>query len=150
MVDLRGVLNRHAVVGLDTTVFIYHLEAVPRFAAPAALAIGELDRGSLKGVTSVLTFAELFVRPLQTGQPELAAAYEVRLRAIRQLDIVDIDTEVAWRAAALRAVHPLRTPDALQVAACIEHGATAFVTNDRRLRRLTEIEVVLLGDFQSG
>jgi predicted nucleic acid-binding protein len=41
----------------------------------------------------------------------------------------------------------LRTPDALQIAACLAHGAEAFVTNDRRLRRVTEIEVKVLEDL---
>jgi predicted nucleic acid-binding protein len=40
----------------------------------------------------------------------------------------------------------LRTPDALQNAACLENGAMAFVTNDRRLPRVTELDVILLDE----
>jgi hypothetical protein len=33
------------------------------------------------------------------------------------------------------------------MAACIVAGATAFVTNDRRLRRVTELDTIILDDF---
>jgi predicted nucleic acid-binding protein len=35
----------------------------------------------------------------------------------------------------------------MQIAACLHHGATAFLTNDMRLRRVTELEVIILNDF---
>jgi predicted nucleic acid-binding protein len=38
-------------------------------------------------------------------------------------------------------------PDALQIAAAIEAGATVFVTNDRRLAKVQEIHVLLFGDY---
>lgn len=147
MVDLEAALGRHARIGLDTTVFIYHLESVDPFAAPASRVLRSLGVGSITGVTSVVTLAELLVQPLQRGLPELAASYEVLVRAVPALSVVDVDVRVARRTAALRAKYPVRTPDALQVAACLELGAPAFVTNDRRLRQITEIEVLVLGDF---
>ena len=57
------------------------------------------------------------------------------------------DRVTARRAAKLRARHRLSLADAFQVASCLQLGATAFLTNDRRLRRVTELEVVLLDDF---
>jgi predicted nucleic acid-binding protein len=43
-------------------------------------------------------------------------------------------------------INGLRPPDARQSAACLENGAMAFVTNDRRLRRVTELDVLLLDE----
>jgi len=51
---------------------------------------------------------------------------------------------LAWQAAELRARYQMRTPDAIQLAAAIEFGAPLFVTNDDRLHKGTEIEVVAL------
>src|SRR3712207_8357848 len=48
----------------------------------------------------------------------------------------DHERSTARRAAELRALHRLRRADALQVATCLQGVATAFVTNDRTLRRL--------------
>lgn len=47
----------------------------------------------------------------------------------------------------LRAQYDIRMPDALQMAAALEAGATLFVTNDRQLRKVQEIGVLLLDDY---
>ena len=147
MAGLEAVLRRHELIGLDTSPFIYHIEAAPRYARPAGLVFDELAAGTFAGVTLVLTLMELVVRPLQLGRPEVADDYEVLVANYPNLSVVEIDRLTARRAAELRAVYRLRPAGALQVAACLEHGATAFLTNDRDLRRITDIQVVLLEDF---
>ncbi|MHA7836423.1 MAG: type II toxin-antitoxin system VapC family toxin [bacterium] len=47
--------------------------------------------------------------------------------------MVDIDRQQLRAATQLRAVHGLRTPDALQLAAGLARRATTMITNDRRL-----------------
>jgi predicted nucleic acid-binding protein len=145
--ELATALSGHQRVGLDTPLFIYHIEASTRFAVPAGLALDKLSRGEFQGVTSVLTLMELAVRPLQLGRPEVADEYEVVLATYPHLRVVSINRPIARRAAELRALYRLRPADALQVAACLEHGATAFLTNDKGLRRLTGLEVLVLEDF---
>lgn len=147
MADLAATLRRRERVGLDTPVFIYHVEGTLRFAEPAGVALDELARGAFAGVTSVLTLMEVAVKPLQVGRPEVAEAYEVLLAHFPNLAVAAIDRSTARRAAELRATHRLRPADALQVATCLEHGATAFLTNDRDLRRVSELQVLLLEDF---
>lgn len=147
MADLAATLRSHERVGLDTPVFIYHIEARARFAGPAGVALDELAGGAFAGVTSVLTLMEIAVKPLQIGRPEVAEEYEVLLANYPNLAVAAIDRPTARRAAGLRARHRLRPPDALQVAACLEQGATAFLTNDRELRRVTELQVLVLEDF---
>jgi predicted nucleic acid-binding protein len=55
-----------------------------------------------------------------------------------------------WRlrkfAEELRAKYGVRTPDALQLAA-VQAGATGFITNDRRLEAVKELEIGVLDDF---
>lgn len=147
MADLATTLRRHERVGLDTSVFIYHIEGTVRCAEPAGVALDELARGAFAAVSSVLTLMEIVVRPLQVGRPDVAEEYEVLLANFPNLAVAAIDRPTARRAAELRARHRLRPADALQVAACLEQGATAFLTNDRELRRVTEIQVLLLEDF---
>ncbi|WP_404987325.1 type II toxin-antitoxin system VapC family toxin [Candidatus Hadarchaeum sp.] len=60
-----------------------------------------------------------------------------------------MDAAIAERAADLRARYGLRTPDALQVATALHAGATAFLTNDARLKAVRELEVVLLDELSS-
>jgi len=144
---IASYLRQHRRIGLDTSVFIYHLEGVSRYAACAGAVFDELANGGFEGVTSVLTLMELAVRPLQLGRPDVADEYEVLVANFPNLTVTEIDRLTVRRAAELRARHGLRPADALQVAACVEHEATGFLTNDRDLRRVTETQVILLEDF---
>jgi predicted nucleic acid-binding protein len=90
---------------------------------------------------------EIAIKPLRLGRPEVADAYELLIGDITNLTINTVDGRSARIGAELRAKYGLRTPDSLQIGACIASGAEAFVTNDRRLRRVTEIDVVVLNDF---
>jgi predicted nucleic acid-binding protein len=103
--------------------------------------------GQFTGMTSVLTLLEIAVKPLRLGRPEVADVYEALLGDIPNLAILNLDLRAARIGAELRASYGLRTPDAMQIGACLAHGAEVFVTNDQRLRRVKEINVVLLDDF---
>jgi len=147
VVDLRATLQRHRTIGFDTSTFIYQLEVSPRYVDAATIALDGLARGDYRGVTSVLTLMEIAVRPLQLSRPDVADEYETLLAAFPNLTIVEVSRPIARRAAELRAAFRLRPADAIQVAACVEHGATAFLTNDKGLRRVNLLDVILLDDF---
>ena len=53
----------------------------------------------------------------------------------------------AEKAADLRARYGIRLPDACQVAVALAGGATHFLTNDKRLRCVTELKVLVLNDY---
>ena len=44
-------------------------------------------------------------------------------------------------------IYGIKTPDAIQIATALLGGATALVTNDDQLKRITEIEIVLLDEL---
>lgn len=55
---------------------------------------------------------------------------------------------VGVRAARLRAKYDwLRTPDAIQLATALGHGADIIVTNDERWGRISELTVLVLKDY---
>jgi predicted nucleic acid-binding protein len=147
MGDITFALKNHQMVGFDTSIFIYHIEEVPRYSTAAAEAFDSLANGSILGVTSMLTLMEIVVRPLQMGRPEIADRYGVLLNAFPHLIIPNLDQFTARQAAEFRAAYGLKPAGALQVAACVQQGATAFLTNDKMLRRLVEVETLLLDDF---
>ncbi len=147
MADLAAALRQHERIGVDTPIFIYHLEGTTHLAGLAGVALDELAGGAFTGVTSVLTLMEIAVKPLHMGRPDVAEEYEVLLANYPNLVIAAIDRPTARRAAELRAEYRLRPADALQVAACLEQGATAFLSNDRELRRIAELHVWMLADF---
>jgi len=145
---LRERLAGHAVIGLDTAIFIYHLEAHPRYRPLTQELLAGIQSGRQTAITSTVTVMELTVRPWQVGRPAVAREYEVLLVHFSHLTLADVTRDVARRAAQLRARYRLRPADALQVATALVHGATAFVTNDRRLTRLRPLlDIIILDDF---
>ena len=145
---LTARLQVHAIIGLDTSIFIYHFEAHPRYLPLTTAALTGIAQGERQAVTSVITLMELTVRPHQLERPAVARHYEALLNHFPNLLLVDVDRAVARWAAALRARYRVRPADALQVAAALVHHATAFLTNDRRLARFSPLlEVILLDDF---
>lgn len=150
MAGIGAALRRHQRVGLDTSVFIYHLEGSILHSLPARRALQELASKSIAGVTSILTIMELIVKPIELGRIDVANSYEALVASFPNLVVADIDGPTARRAARLRATYRLRPVDALQIAACLVHGASAFLTNDRALRRVTELKILLLKDFSGS
>lgn len=140
-------LSAHDLVGLDTSIFIYHLEGVRHYADLVTPVFDAIEAGTVLGVTSLITLLELTVRPLQLDRPDIADEYEVRLEIFPNLTIQTFSRSTVRLASTLMAQHRLQGPGAMQIAACLHHGATAFLTNDIRLRRVSELEVIILNDF---
>jgi len=144
---LRKALQRHAVVGLDTVVFIYQYEDNPAY-APLTEAIFDLvEGGRIKAVTSTLTLMEVLVNPKRKGKQDLVEDYTYALTTFPNLEMKTVDAFVAEEAAGLRARYNLRPPDAIQVTACLLGGADVFVTNDDAMKKVKEIKVLSLKDF---
>ena len=61
---------------------------------------------------------------------------------------VDISQPTGEMAAKLRADYNLRLPDALQLAAAITYGCDAFLTNDAQLKRVVEIQVLVIDELE--
>ncbi len=148
MEQLIARLTGAGVVGLDTTVFIYHFKAHPRYAPLTRRVLAGIEQGKWSGIVSTIALMELTVRPWQLRRGDIARKYEVLLLHFPNLRVVDVDREVARLAAQLQARFRVLPADAIQVAACLAHEGRAFVTNDRRLERLQSVvDVIVLDDW---
>jgi len=135
-------------LGIDTAVFIYHLEGHPTYLPLTQQLFSRVEAGEMSAWTSTITLMEIAVRPYQLNKEDIARKYEALLASFPNLQIADIDRDVARRAAQLRAEFRLRPPDALQVATCLVHRAPLFVTNDHRLRIVRKlIDMIILDDW---
>jgi predicted nucleic acid-binding protein len=134
---------------MDTSVFIYHLKANESYSALTKSGFSSLEGGKWRGITSVITLMEISVHPWRMGREDIARKYETLLMNFPNLQVVEIDRDVARLAAQLRARYEIRPPDALQVAACLAKGAQGFITNDRRLSALQSLtEIIVFDDFR--
>jgi predicted nucleic acid-binding protein len=115
----------------DTNIFIHLLEGHGAISERvAALRRAMLARGD-QLFTSTLTLGEVLVKPLESGDTELAGKYE---RAITTSALViNFDAKAARRFAALRGDRSIRGPDAIQLACAAIVGVDLFLTQDARL-----------------
>jgi predicted nucleic acid-binding protein len=144
MGSLGNKLCTVQIVGLDSAPFIYHFEEHPRYQALCAEVFNLMEVTAIQSVTSTVTLLEVLTQPLAKGNQELVVRYEQYLRFGPSLTLRSLDPDLALKAAQIRARYQIRTPDAIQLAAAIEFGARVFLTNDDRLRKVTEIEVIVL------
>lgn len=137
----------HKNIFLDTAPLIYFIEKHSVYQKVLQEVFEANDRGEFTFFTSTITLLEVLVKPLRENQFELAEQYRNILLGSPNLEIFEISSDVATKAAELRAKYNLRTPDALQVATAIEYGTSYFLTNDLRLRSVTDIELITLSDL---
>jgi predicted nucleic acid-binding protein len=126
-------------VGLDTSPLIYFIEQNPTYLEKIKPFFFALDRGDFKAVTSTVTLLEVLVHPFRKGETALAQKYRNILLNSNHLSILPVSSAIAERAAELRAIHDLRTPDAIQLATTLQERATAFLTNDSRLKTVAQL-----------
>jgi predicted nucleic acid-binding protein len=147
-VNLFDDIPEGTLVGLDTAAWIYEVEANPRFGPVIRpffrdrLALGKNRAGS-----SLIALGELLVQPLAVGRADLVAEYRTYFRQSGKFSVWEVTREVVEKAAELRAKYRLKMIDALHVASAIVNRADSFVCNDHGLRRVSEVKVLVLGDY---
>ena len=144
---LGAFLRRHPRIGLDTSVFIYHVETNERYLPLTTRLFEWIAAERSIGVTSTLTMTELLVLPYKADRGDAAESVYSRAVQMPNLEWVSPTLGVASMAARARAHYRLRTLDAVQVATALETGATGLVTNDADFRRVTDLDILILDDL---
>lgn len=133
---------------LDTAPVVYYVEENAQYLARVDVVFERVDTGGLIAVTSPVTLAECLVIPIRKAQFELQQTFTDLIVAGNHVAFSVIDQPVARQAAELRARYNVRLPDSLQLAVALNAGCDAFLTNDRDLKRVTEIDVLVLDDLE--
>ncbi len=147
MTALDDALTAVTMLGLDTSAFIYFVERHPRYVRLAREIFRRIDGGQLVGRSSVITLTETLTLPKRTADAALERGYRLMLFESRNLQLLDVNAAIADSAADLRARHNLRTPDAIQIATALAAGCEAFLTNDRDLRRVEALSILVLDEL---
>lgn len=69
------------------------------------------------------------------------------LETFPNLQVQEINENIADIASSLRANYNINTPDAIQMATSLEAQADIFITNNTSLKKVTEIKVLLLSEM---
>jgi predicted nucleic acid-binding protein len=135
------------MVFLDTAPLIYFIEGHSAYQPILSRLFDFNDKGNFSFVTSSVTLLEVLVKPLREGQIAIAKQYRDILTTASGIEIFDVTSPIAEQAAKLRAKYNVRTPDSIQLATCIELGAEYFLTNDDKLKVVSEVMVVTVGEL---
>lgn len=139
-------LPNAARIYIDTVTVIYAVEQTPTYGVLLNPLWNNLQAGNLEVFSSELALMETLVVPIRNSDTFLVDAYERLLRS-PQMQLIPISQTILKEAARLRATTPsLRTPDAIHIATATTSGCTQFLTNDRQLRVVTGLPVVILDE----
>jgi predicted nucleic acid-binding protein len=87
------------------------------------------------------------VHPFRLQQTEAIDQFRELLVNGPNVTFVVIDQFIAEKASQLRAQYNLTLPDALQVATALAAGCDALLTNDPVLKRVAELNALVLDDW---
>lgn len=137
----------HSRIAIDSNVFVYLLEGADSLADQAQALIDAVERGAVTGVLGAIGLAEICAGPARRGDVALVERYADALASMAGLRIQALSADICVDAAVLRGVRNLGLADALHLAGARAAGASAFVTNDRRIRGSRRLEVVYLEEL---
>ena len=147
MTTLESALAGVSRLGIDTAVFSYAVERNPIYVDRVREVFRRIEAEVIAGYSSVITITEALTHPKRTRDMILEQGYRAILLGSHNFQLLDTNAAIADSAADLRARYNLRTPDALQIATALQAGCEAFLTNDRRVGRVTELRVLVLDEL---
>lgn len=134
------------LIYLDTNTWIYALEGYSAFRSELTLLFEQMQAGTLTGITSELTLAELLVKPCRDRDLAQQSRYKKAIANRKNFFIMPVLRDLLIDAADVRAKTQLKLPDAIHVATALRTNCTTLLTNDRQIKKLTDISVVLLSE----
>lgn len=144
---LTEALKNVAVLAFDTAPIIYFVEANPNYDALVTTIFERVESNDVTGITSVISLCEVLVHPIRNQNANLQERYREILQHSPSFYTKQISSSIAETDAELRAKYNLRTPDALQIATALENRCDAFLCNDKNLKRVTELKILILDEL---
>ncbi len=123
---------------VDSAPIIHYLEDHPEFSARYEKIFSGAEAGDYELVITTVSLIEVLTGPLRQGNKSLADTYREALTSPPNWRVVDLTPSIAHRAAQIRGVTRLRTPDAIQLASALEVSCIGLVTQDRDFRGFSE------------
>lgn len=143
--SLSDLLGRRLY--LDANLYIYLFEGAEPYRERMTRLASEIDHRQIAVIASELIYAELMPRPLREGRQDLVEKYFELMQRTPSISLMPVDRRVILRAVRLRADAGLRSMDALHLATALVHECRTFLTNDRRLASVGDLQVLTLGEF---
>lgn len=133
----------------DANIFIYRVEADPKWSRTLDELWAMLQGDWLKSVTSELSLAEGLIEPIRTKDRGVQREIARLISAQGKIQVLPVKREVLIEAARLRALHGLDMPDAIHAATAKLARCTHFLTADVFLAQVVGARAVDLNAFKN-
>lgn len=138
-------------VFVDTAPFIYFIEKNvnnPQYYDKVKNFFACGYNSGKEFITSVITMEEYFVFPYRNNNYSYIDMFN-RLVATTNMEIIEVDKEIAKKAAQIRAEYKgFKAMDAIQLAVACIMGCDLFLTNDKQLRQFKEIKCITVDELE--
>jgi len=149
--NLPSKLEQFETVFIDTAPIIYYVEAHPQFGSLVETIYEQIEMQNIIAYTSVISLTEVLPKPIEQNQEELANQLINFITNNPNLTLLEISADIAEAAGRLRGKYNfLKTMDALQIATALNSSVDCFLTNDDKLRKINELEIIVLKDYLSS
>lgn len=147
MISIEDRIGSITTIFLDTAPVIYYVEDKQPFSALLEPFFAHIDQGVLTAVTSPITLAECLFYPYKQQNIQLVKAFRNLLVHSPNARFIPTSAAIADRASQLRVTYNLRFADSLQLATAITASCDAFLTNDKQLKRVTEMQIIIVDEL---
>lgn len=132
---------------VDTSPFIYYIEKSDLYFEKTKNWFVQCYNLERQLVTSPVTVEEYCVFHLKNLRFEYVYAFRSFVSDM-DISVKLIDTDTAFLAAQLRAKYQgIKAMDALQLASAIQNHCDVFLTNDKQLKQVSEIQIMLVDEL---
>ncbi|MEA1961212.1 MAG: PIN domain-containing protein [Bacillota bacterium] len=142
-------LSRYNNLTLDTNTIIYFLDGVPEFVDLLTPLFEMIELGRLKATVSVISEAELLVKPYRENNTAAIEAVMFFLDEFPNLQVISVSREIGRQAAKISADFNIRLPDAIILATALNIQSDLLLGNDLKLmRKVTScLPAVILNNY---
>lgn len=145
--QIEQILASEKICGIDTMPFIYLLEKHKTYFGVVEKIFRLIEQEKIKAVTSVITPIEILSTPLLEKFPQKQKLYLSFFSKLKNLKVIDLTFNLIEHVSKVRRKYLLRTPDSIQIATSLSQQAKLFITNDKRLKKIKELKILLLDGF---
>ena len=136
-------MTEYSSIYLDTAPIIYALESVEPYAQSVQEFLFSHFEKDSSFTSSAITNAEYLVFPYR-NQDFLKIMEFERFKSILDIKMIPANEAITKRAAEIRAKYEgIRGMDSIHLATAIACGCDVFLTNDKQLKQVQEVNVLL-------
>ncbi len=135
-------------IAFDTDALIYFVETHPAYLPIIEPVVELVYSQQAQGHVSAVNLLEVLVRPLRENRPDLVDKYRSALTTDDRMRLHIVTSEIAERAAGIRAAYRVEVADSIVAATAIEAGCQYLITNNADdFKRIPGIEILTINDY---